>query len=132
MRRRERRGDHVAAFLNLFLGKFHDQDGVLGHQAHEHHQSDLEIDIVFQPAYPDTQVGADTGHGQRQDDGHRHRPAFVLRREEQEDEQEGQRQYQAGLPADMLFLVGKAAPLDADRRGQVLSDELFQYAHRLP
>ena len=32
----------------------------------------------------------------------------------------------------MLFLVGKAAPLDADRRGQVLSDELFQYAHRLP
>ena len=53
-----------APFIDTDFRVFDDQDGVLGHQAHEHHQSDLEIDIVFQPADPDTQVGADAGHGE--------------------------------------------------------------------
>ena len=108
--------EDVAALFDLVLGELDDQDGVLGHQTHQHHQSDLEIDVVLQSAGPVAQVGADAGDRQREDHRHGDQPALVLRREEQEDEEEGQRQHVARLAADVLFLIGKSAPLDAARR----------------
>lgn len=41
--------------LALFLGEFHDQDGVLGRQPDEHDQPDLGVEIHIQPG------GADGG-----------------------------------------------------------------------
>ena len=46
----ECRVDDVFAPGDLFLGKFDDQDSVLGGQSDEGYQSDLEVDVVFQPA----------------------------------------------------------------------------------
>ena len=115
----------IAALFDLVLGELHDQDGVLGHQSHQHHQSDLEVDVVLQSADPVSEVGADAGDGQRQDHRHGDQPALVLRRQEQEDEEEGQPQNVARLSADVLLLIGKSAPLDADRRRQVAACDLF-------
>jgi len=74
----ECRRHHVAAFFHLLLGKLYDQNGILGHQTYEHHQADLKIDVVFQTANPDTQIGTDSGYGQRENDRDGHRPALVL------------------------------------------------------
>ena len=127
----ECRRHHVAAFFHLLLGKLYDQNGILGHQTYEHHQADLKIDVVFQTANPDTQIGTDSGYGQRENDRDGHRPALVLRREEQEDEEEGQRQHVARLAADVLFLIGKSTPFKTYVVRQMIACYLFHDLHSL-
>ncbi len=42
----------VSSLVNLHLGKLHNQNGILCRKPHQHHQADLEINIILQSAYP--------------------------------------------------------------------------------
>ena len=44
--------DEGFAALDFGLGKFDDQNGVLGRKTDEHDQADLDIDVVLKPARP--------------------------------------------------------------------------------
>ena len=121
----------VSATVYLIFGKFHNQDGVLGGQSHQHDQPYLEIDVVFKAADRDAEIGTQGGHGQGQQDGYRHHPAFIPGREEQEHEQEHQCQHQSGLSTGLLFLIGQSAPFHADVVGQVVVGQAFDGLHGL-
>jgi hypothetical protein len=45
----ERRIDEAGAAVEVFLGKFHDQDRVLRREADDRDEADLEIDVVGMP-----------------------------------------------------------------------------------
>ena len=100
--------------------------GVLGHEADEHHEPDLEIDVVFEPAQPHSGIGAESRHGQRHYHGHGYAPAFVLCGEHEEHEQECQSEYHAGVGGLMFLLVAQAAPFHSDIVGKVLAHYFLQ------
>ena len=77
-------------FLVQLLGELDDQDGVLARQADQHHQADLHEDVDV--AVREQHAGDGTEQAQRhdQDDRQRQRPAFVQRRQGQEDADHGQ------------------------------------------
>ena len=119
----------VGAARGFFGCEFHYQDGVLGHEADEHHEPDLEIDVVFEPAQPHSGIGAESRHGQRHYHGHGYAPAFVLCGEHEEHEQECQSEYHAGVGGLMFLLVAQAAPFHSDVVGKVLAHYFLQRGH---
>ena len=50
------RVDSIDPVINLHLGKFDNQDGILCRQTDKRNQADLEINIVFQAGCPNPQV----------------------------------------------------------------------------
>jgi len=51
------------ALIAQLIGKFDDEDAVLGRQADQHDEPDLAVDVQRLPAPPETEQRA--GHGQR-------------------------------------------------------------------
>ena len=90
-----------AALLRL-AGELDDQDGVLGGEADQHDQADLDEDVVVEAAERDAEQRGEHAERHDQHDGERHDPAFVLRRQRQEHEQHRQAEDEdrgvAGLP----------------------------------
>ena len=58
----EGRGHQIAASVHFVFGKFDNQNGVFGGQSDQHHQSDLEINIVLQSAERDAEICAEGGY----------------------------------------------------------------------
>ena len=58
----EGRGHQIAASVYFVFGEFDNQDGVLGGQSDQHHQSDLEINVIFQSAERDAEICAEGGY----------------------------------------------------------------------
>ena len=56
-------GHQLAAFVHFVLGKFHNQNGIFCRKANQHDQSDLEVNVVFQTAYRDAEIGTKRSHG---------------------------------------------------------------------
>ncbi len=84
----------------LALREFDDQNGVLGRQTDQHHESDLRVDIVLDLHHEGREDHAQHGASQPQQSeraehrdrraqqyAERQRPAFIERRQDQEDEQ---------------------------------------------
>ena len=69
-----------------FTRGFHDQDGILRGQADQHNETDLHEDVDIQMSHPQPDHGTQQAHRNHQQHGHRHRPAFVLCGQDQEDE----------------------------------------------
>ena len=54
----------VASFVDLHLSKLHNQNGILCRKPHQHHQANLEINIILQPAYHNAQISAQSSNRQ--------------------------------------------------------------------
>ena len=54
----------ASSLVNLHLGKLHNQNGILCRKPHQHHQADLEINIILQSAYHNAQIGTQSGNRQ--------------------------------------------------------------------
>ena len=100
------------AALPLHLGELHHQDGVLPGQAHQHHQPQLGVNAQGRVADDQAQQGAQQGHGDGDDDGDRHRPALILRHQEQVAEEQGHAHQQHDLAVILPFLVAHVRPGD--------------------
>lgn len=66
----------------LSFGELNNKDRVLGCKPNQHHQADLEIDIVLNSTRPFTQRGAEYAERNRKNYRERYNPAFVLRGQE--------------------------------------------------
>ena len=121
----------VSSLVDLHLSKLHNQNGILCRKPHQHHQANLEINIILQSAYHNAQIGTQSGYRQRKQYSDRYRPAFILRSQKEEYEKEHQRKHKARLSSRLFFLIGKAAPLQADIVRQVVTRNLFHNLHCL-
>ena len=122
---------HIHTLVNLLFCKFHNKDGILCHKSHKHHQTDLEIDVVFKSAQPYAGIGTHTCNRERQNHGQRHRPALVKSRQEKEHEQQRQSEHKAGLARLMFLLVRQSRPLHCDILWQMLTHNLLESGHCL-
>src|ERR1700677_4130775 len=113
-----------AGILPLF-GEFDDEDGVFAGQADQDDKSDLGENIVVHSAGPDAQNGKKQAHGDNQDDGQGERPAFVERRQCQEDKEDAQREDEDGGVALQNFLVGQFRPFKADGGREFFAHQSF-------
>ena len=98
------------------LGELDHQDRILRRQAHGRDQADLQIDVVLKPAQRHEQDRADQAERDHQQHRDRDRPAFVKRREAQEDDDQRNAVEDRRLPRRQPLLVGLARPGDADAR----------------
>ena len=120
------------ARLVLFLGEFDDEDGILGRQADEQHQTDLGVKVVLQMAQHQTPRGAQDRHGDRGQDREGDGPAFV--KGYQEEVAEEHRQAEDGRldPGALLGLLqGHAGPLEAEPLRQRLFRDRLHGGHGL-
>ena len=72
--------------VTAFASRLHNQDCILGGQSDQHDESDLNEDVDIQVRDPESGNRAQQAHRNDQQDRHRHRPAFVLCGENQEDQ----------------------------------------------
>jgi hypothetical protein len=79
--------------------------------------------MLLSPAQPHAADGGEQAHGHDQDDGDGHAPAFILRGEHEEDEDDAQRENVHERVAGEDLLVGEIGPLDGETGGQVLFGE---------
>ena len=98
-------------FAAQLLGKLDDQNRVFGRKADQHHEADLAIDVVGQPAQRHQPQRAEHRHRHGQQDDERQREAFVLRREREIDDQNAQAEDDERLAARLDFIEGQAGPL---------------------
>ena len=130
---RRRRVDHglelTQALLLEMIGEFHDEDAVLGNQAHQRDQPDLGINVQGGHA----EEGEDHGSRQRQrhraeQDDERIAEALELRRQHQEDQQQRQHEQAAELVTLHAQLPRGTAVVDGVALGHNLGGFVF---HRL-
>ena len=98
------------------------EDAVLRREADQHHQPDLAVDVVDQPAAPLRQQRAENRERHRQQDDERQRHALVLRRQRQVDQQQAEPEDDDRLAAGLEFLErdagpGELMPCGSDRFG---------------
>ena len=101
------------------------------YETNQHHESDLEVDIVFEPANPYAEVCAQSCHRQRENYGYRHSPTLVERRKEKKYEEQGESQHKCRIAAFFFLLIRKTAPLESNVFGQMLGCDFFQSVHGL-
>ena len=109
---------HVEAFRPLLGGELDDQDGVLRRQADQHHQADLEVDVVGHAADHHRRQGAEEGEGHGQDHRQGQGPLLVLGRQDQEHHDDAEAEGDGGGGAGALFLEGLAGPFQLVAGGQ--------------
>ena len=114
--------------LRLKLGgKLHDQDRILGREAHQHHETDLGQDVHIRTVRPHAQDRGQKAHRHNEDDGERHAPALILRSQREIHEQNRKAEDDNGRRSLVRLLIGKVRPLVADAvrenaRGKVAHD----------
>ena len=101
-----------------------DQDRVLGGKSHQHHEADLgqDVDVLAHDAHADG--GREQAHRHDQDHRERQRPAAILRRQHQIDEQHTDREHiEAGI-ATRHLLIGQIGPFEGKAARQCFVGEL--------
>src|SRR5438093_12351835 len=125
--------DQGFALLVFEPRKLDNEDGILGRQTNEHHQTNLRIHVVHH--VPDEQgcEGAEDRDGGTEQDAERQRPTFVERREDQEYEQ--QREPENGRRGNAFlsfFLLERHAHIIVPHFGRHrLSEDVFEHLHCL-
>src|SRR6266513_6324530 len=119
----------MVAILDLF-SEFDDQDRVLTSEPNEHNEPDLREDVVLHRAEPDTVDRTEETHGDDQNDCERQRPAFVKRREQEENEQNAKWENVNRAIACELLLERDLRPLGREAGGQNLFGETFNGGKR--
>lgn len=121
----------VHAIVLKLLGEFDDEDGVFGRETDEHDETDLREDVVIQPAQPHAADGGKQAHGHDQNDGDGHAPAFILRGEHEEDEDDAERENVHERVTRENLLVGEIGPLDGETGGQMIFGEALDFFNHL-
>ena len=116
------------AFLHLQCGKFHDQNGVLGRQADQHQQTDLEVDVVGRAPEPKRNEGAQYGVGNRQHHGNRKRPALVKSSQNQEDDDQTEKDSRRRGSSDSFLVPRLTGPFNAVAFGENFFGNFFHDA----
>ena len=100
----------LLAFFVFVLGELDDQDGVLGGEADQHDEADLRVDVVFKASQPERGVRAEDGDGRAEQNAERQRPAFILRGQNQKNEEQRQAENRdrGNALRGLLFLVRHA------------------------
>src|SRR5690606_8670675 len=104
-------GYQLFAGFKFRLGKFHDQNGVLGRQTNGGQQTDLEVHVVAQLTQYRRQQGTQHAEWHHHHHGEGDRPTFIQRRQTEEHHQQRNRQQEGGLRAGHTFLERHAGPL---------------------
>ena len=68
----------VEPSLQMLFRHLHDQDGVLGRQTDQGHQTHLGVDVEIDGSGRQERQGAEHGQGHRHQDDHRGEKTFVL------------------------------------------------------
>src|SRR6516165_10796427 len=93
-----------APFFLLLARELDDQYRVLGREADENDEADLRQDVDRRAAREQAGDGGEQAHRQDQDDRERQLPAFVLRDEDEKDEERGGAEYEERRRAAQLLL----------------------------
>jgi hypothetical protein len=114
------------ACVALFDREFHHQDGVLGFEADDDEQTDVEVEVIGVPEHEQAEEGAEDAERHTDHDRDRRGPAFVLCGEDEERHHQAKPEHDATLSGRQLFLVGLAAEPEADaHRAVLVLDELL-------
>ena len=87
-----------------------DQDRVLRGEPDQHHEADLEVDVVGHAAHEDEHQRAEQPERNREQYRDRQRPPLVIRREDEEHHDDGERERERRRRADALLLERLAGP----------------------
>src|SRR5215469_8639083 len=96
-------GDRSSLFQQL-LGELDNQNRVLRRESDQHHQSDLHVNIIHQPAQRDEQQRSQYSHWDGEQNNERQREALVLRGQSEIDHQQSQAEDNDCLAAGFHFL----------------------------
>src|ERR1051326_976822 len=107
----EGRAESVAALLLEIPRELDDQDRILAGEPDEDEETDLREDVVVAAGEPHARNGRQETHRHDENDHEWQRPALVLRRQDEENEQDAQREYEYSSVASELLLVRELGPL---------------------
>src|SRR5271170_433874 len=115
------------------LGKFHDEDGILGRQTDQHDQANLSVDIIFKVAEEKREEGPEHSDGHAQQHAERQRPALILSRHDEEDDEECQTKNDGGRHSlrGPLLLIRHTRIVETHLTGHCLVEDLLQCRHHL-
>ena len=125
MRGFHRRIQPIVAAVFELLGKFDDQNGVLGRQADQDDEADLRQQIVVHAAQDHADDRGDQAHWNDQNDGERQRQALKLRRQHQEHEHHRQHESENRGVAGADLLEGERGPFVGEAGRQNLLRQLL-------
>ena len=118
-----------AVFFRL-ARELHDQDGVLGRQTYQHHETDLRQHIDRHASRQQAGHRCQEAHRHDHHDRQRQFPALILRGKHQEDEQGCRAEHQQGRRSRLLLLVGQFGPFETDAGRQNLAGEFLHPVQR--
>ena len=110
------------------LGKFDNQDGVLAGQSHQHHQSDLAIDVILQAAQRLRRQRSQERHGNGQQHDEGQHETFILSRKGQVDHQRAQPEQDQRGASRTQFFERQASPLEGESLAAALSGSVAAMA----
>ena len=123
--------DHVLSVLQVHLGVFHDQDGVLGPQAHQHNHGYLHVHIVLLPSKILGSKAAQYSGRDGQDDRDRNGPALIQGGQHQEHEDQGNNVDTVRRRTGISFVPALVDPLRSIGGRQNFLCHLLQNGHAL-
>src|SRR5229473_594235 len=119
------------ALLELSLGEFDDEDGVLRRQTDEHHEPDLAVDVQLVFSQEQAGEGTEDRDGKRKQHAEWERPALVQGGEDEEHADQREHESLGARAGRLLLLVGKVGPLEAHLARQDFVRHLLERAHHL-
>ena len=98
---------------HLVARELDDQDGVLRGKSDQHDETDLRVDVEIELAQ--VQAGKCTEDGDRHGEKHGkgQAPAFIERRQNQKDDEQGERKDRACRAGSFIFLIREVGPIVA-------------------
>ena len=132
----QRRFDERLPLVDLHLRELDDQNRVLRGQTDEHDQADLREDVVHvarpevQACEPEPEIRAEGRERRAQEDAERQPPALVLRREDEEHQEDRERE-DHGDTGGLALLIRHVGPVEAHVGRQHLARRRFERIERL-
>lgn len=120
--------DQAFAGVEALFRELDHQDRVLGGEADDGDEADLEVDVVGQSAQVGGQQHAERAEGHVHHHGERDGPVLIQGGEGQEDHHQREDVERGGTRAGKLLFVGESGPRDADAGWQLLR-EIFHDLH---
>ena len=118
-------------FLHFHHRKFDNQNCVFRRQPDKRYQSDLKIEVVFNPAHPHRQQRPEHRKRHREDNHNRQRPFLVLRRQNEENHNQPEHKRLRRRSARLFFLIRRTDPRQSIIAAQHFRRDFFHRRNRL-